>query len=134
MCQSFTFAPDISDSYNRALMAGFGERIKVLREARGWKQDQLAVAANLSRDTILRAERSDNVRVNSLYQIAAALKVPITVLFGSRGKPVVQRRDREAARLLGELSEPQHEYVLALLRTFAGEDEDEDEPEAESDP
>lgn len=122
-CQLFAVAPDISDTYNPARMAGFGSRIKALREGLEWSQEELATKARVSRDTVYRAEQSDNVRVNSLYQIAAALEVPVSALFGERTKAVVPRRDREAARLLGTLSDEQYEYVLKLVRGFAHEAE-----------
>lgn len=103
-------------------MAGFGERIRTLREERGWKQEDLARAAKVSRDTVFRAERSEDVRVNSLYKLAAALGIPIGTLLGAQGRAQVSKRDREAATLLGGLTDEQHEYVVRLLRTFAHEE------------
>ena len=51
-----------------------GERIRALREARGWFQRDLAKAAKLPVRTIGRIERGDvDVRLSTLDRIAKAL-------------------------------------------------------------
>ncbi len=58
-----------------------GERIRVLRESRGWLQRELAKAAALPVRTIGRIERGEvDVRLSTLAKIAAALGVSLKEL------------------------------------------------------
>ena len=64
-------------------MAGYGTAIKRLRQHMKLTQDELAQRASVSRDTIIRAERSDNVGILMLVDIAEVLGVTITDFFGA---------------------------------------------------
>jgi transcriptional regulator with XRE-family HTH domain len=53
-----------------------GEKIKKLRELRGWSQDQLASAAGVSVRTVQRAESDGTASRETKVCLAAALDVP----------------------------------------------------------
>lgn len=59
----------------------FGKRLKALREARGWSQEELADRASMHRTYISAVERAvRNPTLTVIERIAKALKVPITEL------------------------------------------------------
>lgn len=51
----------------------FGKIIRDARTAKGWSQDELADRAGLSRPTIARAERGDDISTATLAKIAPVL-------------------------------------------------------------
>ena len=55
----------------------YGNRIKLLRDARCWTQDELALAAGYSIKTIWKAETGRPLKRRTLADIAQALGVPI---------------------------------------------------------
>ena len=58
-----------------------GDRIRLLRESKGWLQRELAQAARLPLRTIGRIERGEvDVRLSTLAKIARALGVALTDL------------------------------------------------------
>jgi transcriptional regulator with XRE-family HTH domain len=78
--------------YRRQLMATLsgqvGNRIRELREAAGWSQEQLAAAAKLSRDAISRIERGDRApRLDTLEEIAAAFDMQLVQLLDLHLRP-----------------------------------------------
>lgn len=60
----------------------FGQRVKRLREERGWTQPELAHRAGLTKDTIsnYERERRTDPPVSAVYDLAVAFGVPITDL------------------------------------------------------
>lgn len=73
----------------RGLLAGmdirkkFGKRVKALREAQGWSQEELADRSSLHRTYISAVERAvRNPTLTVIERIAKALKVPISELLG----------------------------------------------------
>jgi transcriptional regulator with XRE-family HTH domain len=65
--------PSLSDS-----IAG---RVKELRLAKGWSQEELAEEADLSRDAVSRIERGDrSPRIETLDLIAGAIGIPLSKL------------------------------------------------------
>jgi len=55
-----------------------GERVREIREQKGWLQRELAAAASLPERTVGRIERGEvDVRLSTLNKIAHALGVPI---------------------------------------------------------
>jgi transcriptional regulator with XRE-family HTH domain len=69
-----------------------GARLRLLRDARGWSQSQLARRAQLNRNVINTAERDRSRPVrDNLVRIAQALEVSVSVLTGeeamSDGQP-----------------------------------------------
>ena len=60
----------------------FGKRVKALREAKGWSQEELADRAGMHRTYISAVERAvRNPTLTVIARIAKALKVSITELF-----------------------------------------------------
>lgn len=58
-----------------------GDRVRKLRKAKDWTQDELAKKAGLSRDTIVNLEESPESRkAHTLRQVARALKVDLATL------------------------------------------------------
>jgi transcriptional regulator with XRE-family HTH domain len=56
----------------------FGKRVKALREAKGWSQEELADRAGLHRTYVSAVERAvRNPTLTVIARIANALKVPI---------------------------------------------------------
>jgi transcriptional regulator with XRE-family HTH domain len=65
-----------------AVVKALGQRIRKLRDAKGWSQERLAEAAYLDRSYLAGIERGlRNPSVRSLLKIAGALKVRIGELF-----------------------------------------------------
>jgi transcriptional regulator with XRE-family HTH domain len=66
-----------------AVVKALGQRIRELRDAKGWSQERLAEAAYLDRSYLAGIERGlRNPSVRSLLKIANALKVQMRDLFG----------------------------------------------------
>lgn len=59
-----------------------GERIKELREARGWSQGQLAAKSGIPRPTITQIEKRSDPRAETLNSIAIALNTTAEELLG----------------------------------------------------
>lgn len=57
----------------------FGDIVKTQRKHRGWSQDQLADAADISRPTVARIEAGSAVSTATLAKVAEALKIEINV-------------------------------------------------------
>lgn len=55
----------------------FGDDIRAARNQRGWTQEELAERAGVSRPTIARVERGDDVSTANLAKVAAALGLEI---------------------------------------------------------
>jgi len=66
-----------------------GDRIRVLREEKGWTQNHLAVVAKVPQPTIWRLEKGDitNPKMDILKKLALALEVPVDVLIGGPRQP-----------------------------------------------
>lgn len=65
------------------ILKQFGSKVKKLRKAKGWSQDDLAKRAGLHRTYIGSIERSErNVSLINVEKIANALNVKIRVLTG----------------------------------------------------
>lgn len=59
-------------------------QIRALRHARGWSLEQLAEAAGLSRDAVVRIEQgSRNPRLGTTEQLATALGVGLAEIIGA---------------------------------------------------
>ncbi|MFI1520662.1 helix-turn-helix domain-containing protein [Kitasatospora cineracea] len=58
------------------------DRIKRLREARGWTQEQLAEHSGLHRNSIIRMETSERgLSIDAYLVVADALEIPLWRLF-----------------------------------------------------
>lgn len=77
MDRSTGIVPDNHDTCRR-----LGKRVRVLRAARGWTQENLAEAAGVHRNYIGGIERGEiNMSVVNLEKIARGLGVNVGVLF-----------------------------------------------------
>lgn len=64
-----------------------GDRIKRLREARGWTQEQLAEHSGLHRNSIIRIEtNAQGLSIDAYLVVADALGVPAWQLFRDEGE------------------------------------------------
>lgn len=65
-------------------MTGIGQRVRTLRERRGWSQEQLGLHAGLSTNAVCRAEKDRQPRgqVETILRLAAALQVTPGQLLG----------------------------------------------------
>src|SRR5438067_12761121 len=68
------------------------ERIQVLRDARGWSQEELARAAGYSVKTIWKAEAGRPLKRQTLADIARALGVDFSDIAESAAGPTLRRR------------------------------------------
>jgi len=65
----------------------FGQRIRVLRKARGWSQEEFAHQVGLDRSYVGGVERGErNISLENICLIADALEVPAASLFECWGE------------------------------------------------
>lgn len=91
-----------------------GDKIRELREARGWSQDELAERVGISQAAIVKIEKGQTTRSRFLPDIAKALDRPIEELVGGRATPHGYRPPPE---FLGERDLP----VFAAVEGGSGE-------------
>jgi transcriptional regulator with XRE-family HTH domain len=97
-----------------------GARIRALRKAKGWTQEELGGRAELDFTTIGGAERGEkSLSPNSLVRVAAALEVELAWLVrpeetesGAVGEGLIE----ELLGLLRDLPEPDLQHVVDLAR------------------
>lgn len=66
---------------NSKILREFGEKVKTLRKAKGWTQEELAKRAGLHRTYIGSIERSErNVSLVNIQRIAKALNTKVRKL------------------------------------------------------
>ena len=97
-------------------MQSIGDKIRDLRERKGWTQDDLAEAAGIHRVTIAKYEAGKvEPKSTSLSRLAAALEVEAGFLLGESDKMTEQDRDlwelREQVR-----RDPERQYLFSLAR------------------
>ncbi|NMR32098.1 helix-turn-helix transcriptional regulator [Arthrobacter sp. SF27] len=63
---------------------GFGTRIRQARQSRGWSQEELGARADVSRPTIARIERGDDVSTATLVKVASALGLTVEINEGDK--------------------------------------------------
>jgi len=78
-------------------MSAFGDRLKRLREARGWSQQELADQAHVPDITIYRCERGlhQEPRVSVAAKLARALGVSLDVLADTYGEVMQEDQSSE---------------------------------------
>lgn len=87
-------------------------KVRALREAKGWSQQELALRAELRPATISDIERLGTANLATLSKIAAALEVHILDLFeDDRSSP----EDQAILRRLRHLEVETRQALLALL-------------------
>ncbi|MFI5436126.1 helix-turn-helix domain-containing protein, partial [Rhodococcus baikonurensis] len=60
-------------------LASVGDAVRDARRERGWSQTQLGEKAGVSRPTIARIERGDDVSVATLAKVTAALGLSVKI-------------------------------------------------------
>lgn len=108
-----------ADSFN--LPDAIAARVRELRVARGWSQDQMANEAGLSKDAVSRIERGDrSPRLDTLQRIGAAVGVSLPKLVDFGETLTLTRsynhRRRSLQRLLDQLDPPLVAVVITLVR------------------
>jgi transcriptional regulator with XRE-family HTH domain len=97
-------------------MATVGERIKLVREARGWTQEKLADEAKISRGFLSEVEkRGKNISLDLLLRIATALGASIGYLATGDGD---QPGERKPIMIPPELSQAAEEMHLSYPETI----------------
>ena len=101
-----------------------GDRIKVLREQRGWTQNYLAKVAKITQPTIWRLESGDitNPKMDILKKIALALEVSVDVLTGGPERPTSDEAGNKdpmpevVFRGFEKLSQPRRKQLVDFLK------------------
>lgn len=98
-------------------MKQIAARLKEIREAKGWTQDDLADAAGMNRVTIAKYESGRiEPKSASLSKLAAALEVTTDVLLGTDGEEMTQD-ERELWELREQVRrDPERHYLFSLAR------------------
>ena len=93
-------------------------RLRKLRMARNISQDDLAMIVGVHRGHVARLESGDRTpRLDTLENLAAALKVKVTSLLSEVEKPVPrEREDEKILLLLKSLRKDEKKTVLFLIR------------------
>ncbi|MCF4123020.1 helix-turn-helix domain-containing protein [Antribacter sp. KLBMP9083] len=60
-------------------MAGIAQRIREARDVHGWSQEELAAHAGVSRPSIARIERGDDVSTATLVKVTQALGLAVGI-------------------------------------------------------
>lgn len=101
-----------------ATAATFGDRIRDLREARGWTQMELAEKARTTQASVSRFERAVAMRgtASVVRRIAGALDLSFEELTGAEAKRTMARTPSESLRAHGVA----HAHLRALLNLTVG--------------
>ena len=102
-----------------------GRRLRKLREARGISLSALARSASVGKATLSGLENGTrNPTLETMYAIASALAVPMSVLTLDPGAPVSAASPVRGAAVVGTLlevfEEPAATYELLRMRVIAG--------------
>jgi len=93
-----------------------GERIKQVREARGWTQDRLAEEAKISRGFLSEVEnKNKNISLELLLRVATALGASVAYLAAGEGS---QPGERKPVVIPRELSEAAEQLRLSFQETI----------------
>lgn len=100
----------------------FGRGIRALRQRRGWRQEDLAAAANVSRGVVARVEqgRGDRVPVATLEKIAGAVGGRVVVRLDWQGEQLDRLIDARHAALVDRVvrEASSHGWLCVTEATF----------------
>jgi transcriptional regulator with XRE-family HTH domain len=97
-------------------MATVGERIRQVREAKGWTQERLADEAKISKGFLSEVEKhGKNISLELLLKVATALRASVGYLANGEGD---QPGERKPVVIPVELSEAADELELSYLETL----------------
>lgn len=92
-------------------------RIRPLREARGWSQHDLATAAGTSQQQVARIEAgTQSVRLELALALAAALEADLAEVFPDARRPLARVRKKRAGRARAGEPEPATWFLSLRLR------------------
>jgi len=98
-------------------MATTGDRIRKLREDRGWTQEKLASEAGISKGFLSDVE-SSNRNISSEYVLRIANALGASLDFILRGEPGTREVEREPVSIPPELSAAAQELSLSYNETL----------------
>lgn len=97
-------------------MATVGDRIKQVREAKGWTQERLADEASISRGFLSEVEkRGKNISLDLLLRVATVLGASVGYLATGEG---TQTGERKSVVIPPELSEAAEQLRLSYPETL----------------
>lgn len=97
-------------------MANVGERIREVREAKGWTQDKLATEADISKGFLSEVEKhGKNISLDLLLKVATALGASVGYLASGEGS---QPGERKPVVIPVELSEAAEALHLSYPETL----------------
>jgi transcriptional regulator with XRE-family HTH domain len=103
-------------------MATVGERIKQVREAKGWTQDKLADEAKISRGFLSEVEKhGKNISLDLLLRVANALGASVAYLAAGEGSQPGEKKPVVIPSALSEAAEQLHisyQETLDLLEAY----------------
>ena len=103
-------------------MATVGERIKQVRESKGWTQDRLADEAKISRGFLSEVEKhGKNISLDLLLRVANALGASVAYLATGEGSQPGEKKPVMIPRALSEAAEQLHlsyPETLDLLEAY----------------
>lgn len=103
-------------------MATVGERIKLVREARGWTQEKLADEAKVSRGFLSEVEKhGKNISLDLLLRIATALGASVGYLATGDGDQPGERKPIMIPLELSQAAEEMHltyPEIIDLLEAY----------------
>ncbi|MCV9950271.1 helix-turn-helix domain-containing protein [Paenibacillus sp. BT-177] len=104
-----------------SLPESVGNRIRELRKAKGWTQEQLAEAAGLHYSYIGGVERGDrNISLETLEKIISALKVPAFELFQFDEPTDRKQIINELMLLINSRETTELEILTTITRNIVG--------------
>jgi transcriptional regulator with XRE-family HTH domain len=97
-------------------MSTVGERIREVREARGWTQEKLAEAAKISKSFLSEVEtKGKNISLELLLRVATALDASVEYLATGRGD---EAKSRKPIVIPAELSQAAEQLRLSFQQTI----------------
>jgi transcriptional regulator with XRE-family HTH domain len=97
-------------------MNAIGNKIRILREEKGFSQENLASALDITQSNYARLEKDDNrISVPRLIIIAKTLETTVTELVGEKANTVVnQNHNNEAVTYLHANFQADKEHIQTL--------------------
>jgi transcriptional regulator with XRE-family HTH domain len=72
----------VNKTRNQAILDQFGQRIRSLRQAKGWPMEELAHRAGITYKQLSLIERGvNNVTISTIYCLAQGLEINVSLLF-----------------------------------------------------
>lgn len=94
-------------------MRGIGEKVRSLRNARRWTQDELAKRAKINIETVVRMEADLNVGIAKIWKVADALEVKLGHLIPQDQLELASKAGSIASEIAARI--PKREILYAKL-------------------